>query len=131
MKSIKQVTPNTPIHCQQHSAWRLASVFAATVLATAGFTAAHAQENSSHIFGHAPAGDVITIHSDTGVHRHVTADSKGRYNINTVPPGNYSVTLEKDGHTVDARSNVPLDVGRGAEVDFACPNDQCAKSSGG
>lgn len=131
MKYVQQIKPNALTHRNRRSPNGLLPMLAAAVLATAGFGVAHAQENSSHIFGHAPAGDTITIHSDVGAHRHVTADSKGRYNINTVPPGTYSVTLEKDGHAIDTRSNVPVDVGRGAEVDFACPNDHCEAHSGG
>lgn len=130
MKSIQQITSNTHIHRNRHSAWRLVPVLAAGVLATAGFVTAHAQATSSHIFGQAPAGAVVTAHSDAGARRHSTVNAKGRYNINSLPPGTYSVTLEKDGHTVDTRANIPLDVGRGAEVDFACPHDQCAAPPG-
>jgi hypothetical protein len=43
----------------------------------------------------------------------------------------YTVSLLKDGKAVDTRANIPVTVGRGAEVDFACPDDRCAAASNG
>jgi hypothetical protein len=130
MKSIQQLAPNAFVrrNRQQVSTW-LPSL-AVVLTATIGFATAHAQDTNSHIFGQAPAGETVTAHSDTGLRRHATVNSKGRYNLNSLPPGNYNVTLDKDGQTVDTRSNIPLGIGAGAEVDFACPKDQCAASGG-
>ncbi|RUL69210.1 carboxypeptidase-like regulatory domain-containing protein [Dyella choica] len=89
---------------------------------------AHAQSTSSTIFGQAPAGETITATSSLGLHRHETVNKKGRYKISSLPTGDYTVTLEKSGQSVDTRSNIALIAGRGAEVDFACPNDHCAAS---
>ncbi|HTV85729.1 MAG TPA: carboxypeptidase-like regulatory domain-containing protein [Dyella sp.] len=130
MKSIRQFVSNAHARRNRHPAPKWLPVFAAGLLATVGVATAHAQETSSHIFGHAPAGEVITAQSDTGLRRHATVNDKGRYNLNSLPPGTYSVMLEKDGHTVDTRANIPLGIGGGAEVDFACPKDQCAASGG-
>ena len=91
-------------------------------------SAAHAQSTSSSIFGHAPAGETITATSSLGLHRHETVNKKGRYKINSLPLGDYTVTLEKSGQPVDTRPNITLMVGRSAEVDFACPNDHCEAS---
>ncbi|GLQ97227.1 carboxypeptidase-like regulatory domain-containing protein [Dyella mobilis] len=97
-------------------------IIAASLPTTAG-----AQSTTSHIFGQAPAGEtVVAQNGATGLHRHAKANAKGRYTIDPLPAGDYIVTLEKDGKTVDKQSNVSLVVGRGAEVDFGCPNDQCA-----
>jgi len=89
---------------------------------------AYAQSTTSTIFGQAPSGTTVTAHSTTGFQRHETVNKKGRYKLSSLPTGDYTVTLQKDGQTVDTRSNIPLVVGRGAEVDFACPNDHCAAS---
>jgi hypothetical protein len=37
------------------------------------------------------------------------------------------VTLGKDRKTVGTHSNIPLAVGRSAEIDFACVEDKCAQ----
>jgi hypothetical protein len=112
---------------RRHRSWAgtaaIAMVLGVTGLASS--TTAHAQSTSATIFGQAPAGESVTALSSTGLHRHDTVNKKGRYKIGSLPAGDYTVTLEKDGQTVDTRSNVALIAGRGAEVDFACPNDQC------
>jgi hypothetical protein len=128
MKNIQHVTSNTHAHRNGPSAWGLMSFLMMGTLGMTAFTTIHAQEVSSHIFGQAPAGEVVTVHSEAGVHRHGTVGAKGHYNITSLPPGVYTVILEKDGKTVDTRSNIALDVGKGAEVDFACPNDHCTSS---
>jgi hypothetical protein len=92
-------------------------------------TAANAQSTSATIFGQAPARESVTALSSNGLHRHDTVNKKGRYKIGSLPAGDYTVPLEKDGQTVDTRSNVALVAGRGAEVDFACPNDQCTSEN--
>jgi hypothetical protein len=86
----------------------------------------YAQAQTGTLFGQAPAGETITASSSAGLHRHATVKSNGRYSIGSLPAGDYTVTLEKDGNTVDTRSNIALLASRGAEVDFPCPNDQCA-----
>jgi hypothetical protein len=107
----------------------LAALVAA--LGMAGFLPAasvHAQSTTANIFGQAPAGETVTALSSSGLHRQETVNKKGRYKFTSLPAGDYTVTLEKDGQTVDTRSNIALIVGRGAEVDFACPGDQCVAS---
>ncbi|XRD86110.1 carboxypeptidase regulatory-like domain-containing protein [Dyella acidisoli] len=89
---------------------------------------AHAQSTTASVFGQAPAGEIVTAHSSEGLQRHKIVGKNGRYRIDPLPAGDYSVTLEKDGQPVDARTHIPLIVGRGTEVDFACPNDHCAAS---
>jgi hypothetical protein len=110
----------------QISARHIIAVVAACAVACALPIAARAQSTTARIFGQAPAGETVVAHSSAGLHRDAKANTKGRYSISSLPAGDYTVTLEKDGKTVDTQSNVALIVGRGAEVDFACPNDQCA-----
>lgn len=113
--------------------WPFSVCNAAIVVALAAvgylpMSAVHAQSTTSAIFGQAPSGTIVTAHSTTGFQRHETVSKKGRYKITSLPTGDYTVTLQKDGQTVDTRPNIPLIVGRSAEVDFACPNDHCAAS---
>jgi hypothetical protein len=78
-----------------------------------------AQSTTGSIFGQAEAGATITVTSDTGVSRRATVDGNGRYSITSLPVGNYTVTLQHDGVTVDQRSQVQVVVNASAEVSFA------------
>lgn len=126
MKNSRYLRTNHPKRRAGLSAWGLTMAIALGVPGMTGFTAAHAQATVGRVFGWAPAGETITARSTSGTRRHVKANAKGRYTIGSLPMGVYVVTLEKDGKTVDTRSNIKLTVGGGAEVDFACANDQCA-----
>jgi hypothetical protein len=122
-------------HRHQDYRLRLASKLVATVAVGAfgamAFGAVHAQATSSKIIGKAPTdGSTVTVHSDTGVTRHGTANDKGRYSLNSLPPGTYEVSLEKDGKTLTSLPGVPLFAGKAFEVDFACDNDQCTATPG-
>jgi Carboxypeptidase regulatory-like domain len=110
----------------------LAMVVAAGLFAALGPATARAQETGGSIFGWAPAGQTVTVRGVTsGTHRHATVKDNGHYAVGRLPLGIYTVTLEKDGKPVDTRSNIGLKVGRGAEVDFACPDDHCGKREEG
>jgi outer membrane receptor for ferrienterochelin and colicin len=81
---------------------------------------AFGQATTGSIFGQVPAGngETVTVRSTSGVTRQVAVDPSGRYNIGSLPLGSYTVTLQRDGETVDSRSNVTLRVGSGTEVSF-------------
>ncbi|MEW5837196.1 MAG: carboxypeptidase-like regulatory domain-containing protein [Pseudomonadota bacterium] len=100
---------------------------ALAILATAALpaTSAIAQSTSAHIFGQGPAGARVEARSDTGARRTTTIRDDGRYDLRALPMGVYTVTLTSAGVVADTRKNIQLTVGRGAEVDFACPHDQC------
>jgi len=91
---------------------------------------AMAQSTSGSIFGQAPAaaGETVLIQSASGVTREVQVDASGRYTAGSLPVGTYTVTLRKDGQTVDSRSNVILKVGSGTEVSFNGPSAESATS---
>ncbi|GLQ97298.1 carboxypeptidase-like regulatory domain-containing protein [Dyella mobilis] len=114
-------------HAHQHSryALKLLAAIAVSAFGATALNAAYAQETSSSIGGKAPAESTVTIHSDNGLTRHVSADSKGRYRFPALIPGTYLVSLEKDGQTVAQVQGVPLFASRASKVDFACDNDQC------
>jgi hypothetical protein len=111
-------------------ALKLMTAIAVSAFSAIAFDAAYAQSTSSSIFGKAPADTTITIHSDNGITRHKSADSKGRYSFPALQPGTYLVSLEKNGDTVARVQGVPLYASRSSEVDFACDNDQCKGSFG-
>lgn len=80
--------------------------------------AAFGQATTGAIFGQAPAGQTVKIESTTGFSRDVVVDSSGRYSASSLPMGTYTVTLLRDGQSVDSRNNVTLRVGGGIEVDL-------------
>ena len=90
----------------------------------------NAQGMTASIFGQGPAGATVQAQSTTGVKRQVTIKSNGRYMISPIQVGTYTVVLQKNEKTVDTRSHVSLTIGKGAEVDFACDNDQCRETKG-
>ncbi|SEJ00989.1 TonB-dependent receptor [Frateuria terrea] len=81
---------------------------------------AFAQTTTGSIFGQAPAaaGATVTVQNASGVTRQATVDAAGRYTIGALPLGNYTVTLQRDGTTLDTRNDVELHVGAGTEVSF-------------
>ncbi|WP_022973930.1 TonB-dependent receptor, partial [Xanthomonas maliensis] len=83
-------------------------------------SAVHAQSTTGSIYGSAPseAGSTIVVQSDTGLSRTATIDANGRYNLGSLPIGNYTVTLRRGDQVVDTRNNVQLRVGSGTEVSF-------------
>ena len=102
----------------------LAGVVGACVVA--GISTASAQATAGKVFGKAPVGYSITVHSDTtGIGRTVKADADGRYSAAQLQPGRYTVTLKQDGQAVAKHLNVPVTVGRGIEVDFKCGEIKC------
>ncbi|NII74479.1 hypothetical protein FHW84_003069 [Dyella sp. SG562] len=86
----------------------------------------HAQATTGSIFGQAPAaaGGTVKVQNASGVTRQVAVDASGRYAIGALPLGTYTVTLQRDGQTVDTRTDVELHVGSGTEVSFVAQNAQ-------
>src|SRR5690606_17001887 len=79
---------------------------------------AHAQSTTGSIYGVATEGATVTVRNDSGLARTVTADASGRYNIGTLPVGNYRVVVERNGEVVGA-SVVTVRAGAGADATMA------------
>lgn len=130
MKIIPKPTPMAQRRQHHRYALKLMTAIAVSAFGITAVDAAYAQSTSSSIGGKAPAGSTITVHSDNGITRHGTTDSKGRYRLPQLLPGTYLVSIEKDGKTLAQVQGVPLFASRASEVDFACDNDQCTGSFG-
>ncbi|MGH8055520.1 MAG: TonB-dependent receptor [Stenotrophomonas sp.] len=93
---------------------------ALAVILTSVIATVAAQSTTGSLFGNAPAaaGATITVQNGSGLRRSATVDANGRYNLGSLPVGNYSVTLQRDGQVIDTRENVLLKVGTGTEVSF-------------
>ena len=79
-----------------------------------------AQSSTGSIFGTAPvaAGETVLVQNETGFSREYPVDAKGRYATAPLPLGSYTVSLKRDGSTVDSRDNVRLIVGKATQVSF-------------
>ena len=93
----------------------------AVLTACAGASNVMAQSTTGSLYGTVAAGDgqTVVIDSTSGVHREIPVDARGRYTTGQLPVGTYTVSLRRDGATVDSRKNVSLLVGSGTEVSFA------------
>jgi hypothetical protein len=87
---------------------------------------AFGQATTGSIFGQVPAGsgESVLVKSTSGITRQVAVDASGRYAVDSLPLGNYTVTLQHDGQAIDSRSNVTLRVGSGTEVSFGAHDAQ-------
>ncbi len=108
----------------------LALLLSAGLYAGSGFSGIHAQATSGAIYGSAPAGQIVTIQSSSGMTRHVKVNGGGHYRLGSLPVGVYSAVLEEGGQEVDMRSSIRLTVGGSAKVDFGCSGNSCAPASG-
>ena len=76
-----------------------------------------AQSTTGSIYGSAGQGTTVTVQNQSGFSRTSAADASGRYNIGTLPVGNYTVTVERDGQVVGTRT-VTVRAGSGADASF-------------
>jgi len=99
---------------------RKLALAAAIAMAIGGAGSALAQNNSSgYIYGTATPGDVVHIENTaTGLKRDFTIGQDGSYRANSLPIGNYDVSVIRNGTTVDTRKNVLTQISLGTNVSF-------------
>jgi len=95
----------------------IASMIGAALMSA---TPVFAQSTTGSIFGQTGEGGqtVIIQNQDTGLVRRVSTDASGRYRALDLPPGHYTVTVEKAGSAVAKRENVNVTIAGGSEVSF-------------
>ncbi|HET9047968.1 MAG TPA: TonB-dependent receptor [Chiayiivirga sp.] len=76
-----------------------------------------AQTTTAGVYGSAPAGATVTVTSQTGVTRTLTADANGRFAASSLPVGEYTITASQNGTTLGTR-RVALTVGANSNVSF-------------
>ncbi len=88
--------------------------------------AVQAQSTTGSLYGTAPVQDGITIVaiSQSGISRTVPIGENGRYNLNALPVGTYTVELHRGDAVIEKRENVLLKVGTGTEVSFVAATGQ-------
>jgi hypothetical protein len=80
-----------------------------------------AQSTTGSIFGTAPvvAGETVrVVNNQTGLTREAAGDSSGRYRLNSLPVGKYTVSLVNNGQVASTQSGVSVSVGGGTQVPF-------------
>ena len=65
-----------------------------------------------------PEASVTALNADTGLKRTVTANAVGEYQIGGLPPGDYTVNVEKQGFQNSAKK-IHLDLAASGNLDFA------------
>ena len=70
-----------------------------------------------------PEASITVVNADTGISRQVSASPSGDYQIEQLPPGDYTVTAEKSGFQKSAKK-LHLALGTAGNVDFNLPVGQ-------
>ena len=81
-----------------------------------------AQATTGSVFGTAPAatGETVrVVNSATGLTREVSVGKDGRYGVNQLPIGDYTVSLLQGGSVVSSHNHVQVSVSGGTSVPFA------------
>lgn len=79
----------------------------------------HAQSTTGSIYGTVAGGEAsVVISNNSGFSRSISADASGRYSLSTLPVGNYTITVQRDGQVVGTRE-VTIRAGAGIDVSFA------------
>ncbi len=79
--------------------------------------AAHAQSSVGHVTGKGVAGDTVVVQGiDGGFNREITLKKDGKYQLRSVSPGSYNVTVRHADGTSDSTRTVLVKVGSTARV---------------
>ena len=89
--------------------------------------AAYSQSTTSEINGRitdpsgsgVPEAAVRAVNTETGIRRETTSNEQGNYSIPVLPPGNYEITVQKQGFRPLTRTGTSLQVDQVARIDFA------------
>ena len=91
--------------------------FASLLLAGSLPFAANAQSSGGNIAGEASVGDTVTITGvDTGFRRELKIEKDGKYQLRSVPLGDYVVTVKHADGTAETPKGVAVRAGSTARV---------------
>src|SRR5215469_12127880 len=65
-----------------------------------------------------PNAKVVVTNAGTGIQREASSDAAGLYDVRLLQPGNYNITVQKEGFRQLTREDVRLEVNQVARIDF-------------
>ena len=65
-----------------------------------------------------PGAAIDAINTGTGLHWSAVSNDSGNYVLSTLPPGNYSLTVKKQGFATETHTAIELTVSQVARLDF-------------
>src|SRR5689334_23205392 len=68
-----------------------------------------------------PNAKVTLSNTSTGFRREVTTGSEGTYAFESVPPGEYTLTAERDGFALTTVKEIQVSVGSSVSLDVKMP----------
>src|ERR1041385_5459656 len=100
------------------SPWMLSLLILLLAATAFAQTTASIQGTVTDQSGAAVVGAKITV-TGTGIERSTQSNSFGAYEVPALPPGNYSVKVEKGGFAVQQAPNVPVQVSQNSVQNFS------------
>lgn len=71
---------------------------------------------------------VMVVNVDTGVRRETASNTQGLYAVPQLPPGNYTISVRREGFRSVTRSGITLNVNQAAQIDFELQVGSVAES---
>jgi carboxypeptidase family protein len=81
---------------------------------TAGLTGTLTDTTGSIV----PGARVTVISAETGARREAVSNESGLYQFSLLPPGNYAITVQREGFKQVSQENLRLEVNQTARIDF-------------
>src|SRR5437870_13210826 len=100
--------------------------FLVVLAVTGGMAAVFAQTPTGQITGRIidptgaviPFADITVVNPDTGLVRKTASNETGYFTASPLPPGEYRISVQKQGFRAAARTGVTLAVDQVARLDF-------------
>ncbi len=125
LKALGAVNPQKDVNCillflskRMQAARLLLLVFGLAAICSPQTTAGLAGTISDPTGAVVPGGRASVVNQETGARREATTNEKGLYQFTLLPPGNYSVTVQKEGFKTLTQDRIRLEVNQAARIDL-------------
>ncbi|MEW9572043.1 TonB-dependent receptor [Rhodanobacter sp. Si-c] len=109
-------------HFKRESQYRRNTLAAALAVGLGISGLAYGQATTGSIFGTAPvaSGETVrVVNNQTGLTREVAVDNTGHFGANSLPVGDYTVSLVQGGNVIASHDHVQVSVSGGTQVPFS------------